>query len=1125
MQTTSLIKRSLAYYWPTNLVVVLGVAIAVSVLAGALLIGESVRGSLRDLSSRRLGNTDDLISAPNFFREELAADLEQRGQFSGDGLGVTSPLIALEGVVIHEPSKRRAGGVKVYGVDERFWRFHGVSGVEAPQNRSVLLSQSLATELGTNAGDSVLLRLEKPSDIPVESLHGRKEDPGRTIRLNVGRALAAESLGEFSLQPQHAAVHAVFVSLRFLQKELEQDGKINTILVGRFQHTQPAEQPDAIAALLKKKATLEDFGLVLRSLDDSRGVSLESSSKILNDHVTTAAREAASALSLRTVPVLSYLANSINSGDRSIPYSLVTAVDDETLAKLGPLPQSSQHPPIVLNEWAARDLNAKPGDTVSLEYYLWLEDGRLETKKADFVLASVAPISGLAADRDLVPEYPGITESENLSDWDPPFPIDLDRVRKEDEDYWHQYRTTPKAFIPLEAAQNLWQTRFGNLTSIRIEPVGNQLTPEIVNNYRERLRQALDPALMGFQAIAVRDEGLAASRGATNFGEYFLYFSFFLVVSALMLTTLFFKFGIEQRAREIGTLQAIGFSDSEVRKLFLAEGILLAVIGSLLGLAGAVAYAALLMHGLRTWWVDAVGTTSLTLHISWVWMVIGALGGVIAAIVCIYFTLRRLGKASTRSLLAGAINRPRMNADKRGRAFVVGIGLSVVGGLLLVAGYARIIPQIAAFFGGGVVLLVAGICFLSAWLRRRERKTIQGTGWWAIARLGFRNATYRPARTVLCITLIAAAAFIIVAVDSFRRSGVAATDRKSGTGGYPLLAESLLPVVHDANTPDGRESLNLSSTNDDDVLKGMNVVNLRVRPGDDTSCLNLYQPRNPKIVAPPDEFIRDNRFTFQSSLAATNEEKENPWLLLNRPSENGAIPVIGDANSLTYVLHLKVGEEMVIDHTTGPLRLRIVAALSDSIFQSELLMSEQNFLRLFPSQEGYRMFLLDVPAAQQATEVSTVLEDRLSDFGFDVVSTEERLANFHRVENTYLSTFQMLGGLGLALGTLGMAAVLLRNVFERRKELALLRAVGYNSSHFAAMVITENVLMLLCGLAVGFVCALLAIAPVLFERGGRLPNLSLGLLLLAVLVSGATASLVATLAALRSPLLPALRAE
>ncbi len=1134
MQTSHLLKRSLTYYWQTNLVVVLGVAIAVSVLAGALLIGESVRGSLLDLSARRLGKTDDLISSAGFFREQLAADLEQRGQFVANGIGVTCPLIALEAVVINETTKRRAGAVKVYGVDERFWRFHGVSGVDTPQDRNALISEGLASELGGGPGESVLLRLEKPSEIPVESLHGRKEDPGRTIRLNVTKALGGEQLGEFSLQPQHDAVRAVFVSLSFLQKELGQDGRINTILVSRFSGTEPGEQQRSITELLKNKSTLEDFGLKMRTVNNGQTVSIESESKIINDHVETAAREAATALSLRSVPVLSYLANSISSGDRSTPYSLVTALDDDSLARLAKPTSTSApspgHPPIILNEWTARDLNVKPGDMVSLEYYLWLEGGRLETKKADFQLSGVVPIAGLAADRDLVPEYPGITESEDISDWDPPFPIELERVREQDEDYWRQYRATPKAFIPLSTAQNLWQTRFGKLTSIRIESPENQLTPEITNNYSESLRKTLEPGLMGFQVIPVRDQGQAASRGATDFGEYFLYFSFFLVVSALMLTTLFFKLGIEQRAREIGTLQALGFSGSRIRRLFLAEGMLLAVVGSLLGLAGAIAYAALLMHGLRTWWVDAVGTTSLTLHISPLWLAMGALGGIVAALACIFFTLRKLGRTSTRGLLAGNLEQSSRKGAKAERrvflsavapmpATVLGIALIVLGVSMLAAGAIELIPQTAGFFGGGVMLLVAAICFLSNWLRRKERKAIHGSGWWTIARLGFRNATYRPGRTVLCITLIASAAFIIVAVDSFRRSGVAATDRKSGTGGFPLLAESLLPVVHDANTPAGREALNLTNTN-----KDLSFVNFRLRPGDDTSCLNLYQPRNPKIVAPPDSLIGDNRFEFQSSSAASFEEKINPWLLLYRQFENGAIPVIGDANSLTYVLHLKVGDELVVDTPRGPLRLLIVGALSDSIFQSELLMSEQNFLRLFPEQEGYRFFLIDVPATQ-VNEASTALEDQLSDFGFDVVSTEERLANFHRVENTYLSTFQMLGGLGLALGTLGMAAVLLRNVFERRRELALLRAVGYNSSHFATMVITENVLMLCCGLAVGFVCALLAIAPVLIERGGRLPNLSLGLLLLAVLLSGATASLVATLAALRSPLLPALRAE
>jgi putative ABC transport system permease protein len=1101
MRTTRLLKRGLAYYWQTNLVVVLGVATAVAVLAGALLIGASVRGSLRDLVSQRLGNTDHIVTSPGFFREQLANEV-----------GGT-PIIALEGVVEHEPSRRRAGGVKVYAVDIRFWQFHGLAkvGLDTPQNREVWISEGLAGELGAKRDDSLLLRLEKPSDIPIESLHGRKDDPGKTIRLTNAYTQVSDALGEFSLQPQQGVVRAMFVSLKFLQKELDQDLKINTILLG--QHP-PVDQTQA---LLRDKATLEDLGLKLREV--SGALSLESNSNLLSDNIELAARQAASDLSLDTFPIYSYLANSIRAGDRAIPYSLVTGVGRKMLDDLGE--KSGFKSPIVLNEWAARELNVKPGEKITLEYYIWHEGGRLETRSSDFEFAGVTPITGLAADRDLVPEYPGITESESLADWDPPFPIDLRRVRKQDEDYWDEYRTTPKAFVNFAEAQVLWASRFGNITSIRVQPRG-PLTLGLVNSYGEVLRKKLDPAPLGLQVVPVRADGLSASRGATDFGEYFLYFSFFLVVSALLLTALFFKLGIEQRLREIGTLQAIGFAASRIRTLFLAEGLLLAVIGSLLGLVGAIGYAALLMYGLRTWWVDAVGTTSLTLHISWQSLVFGALGGVVAAVICIFLTLRRIGRRSTRSLLSGATDNTDKIRGSKSYVFLIAIAATLISVALLVAGGLKLIPQVAGFFGGGVMLLVAGVCFLSVWLRKQPGATIRRPGWWAMSQMGFRNTTYRPARTVLCVTLIASAAFIIVAVDAFRRSGAVAHDRKSGSGGFPFVAESLVPVVHDINTVEGRESLNLNNTNEETALKDVRLVSLRMRPGDDASCLNLYQPRNPKIVAPPDALIRDNRFSFQDSVANTDEEKQNPWLLLNREFSDGAIPVIGDANSLNYVLHLKLGEDFVMDPGPTKVRLRVVAALADSIFQSELIMSEKNFLRLFPSEQGYRYFLIDAP---NGSDAATVLEDRLSDFGFDAQSTEERLASFHRVENTYLSTFQLLGGLGLALGTLGMAAVLLRNVLERRRELALMRAVGYNSSHFAVMVITENVLMLCLGLAVGFVCAALAILPVLFERGGKGPNISLGLLLLAILVSGTAASLVATIAALRSPLLPALRSE
>src|SRR5260221_9840407 len=141
---------------------------------------------------------------------------------------------------------------------------------------------------------------------------------------------------------------------------------------------------------------------------------------------------------------------------------------------------------------------------------------------------------------------------------------------------------------------------------------------------------------MGLTIRAVRSEGLSASKGATDFGEYFVYFSFFLVASALVLAALFFRLGVEQRAREVGLLRAVGFSTPQVRRLFAAEGLLLALVGSALGIAGAVAYGAAMMAGLGTWWWGGVGTRGVRLHVLRISLVAGGLGGVVGVMGCIW---------------------------------------------------------------------------------------------------------------------------------------------------------------------------------------------------------------------------------------------------------------------------------------------------------------------------------------------------------------------------------------------------------------------------------------------------------------------------------------------------------
>ena len=210
MRTRTLVRRGLSYFWRTNVAVVLGVATAVAVLAGALLVGDSVRGSLRDLVLQRLGRADQVVSSAGFFREGLSDALAP-----GLTSGAVCPLIAVEGAVTNSTGGRRVSRVQVYGVDDRFWRFHGL-GTTGPGGRDALISAALAAEIGADAGASVLVRLEWPSAIPIESLHGRKDQGGRTIRTTVRAMVATAEMGEFSLRPQQGAVRAIFLPLAFI---------------------------------------------------------------------------------------------------------------------------------------------------------------------------------------------------------------------------------------------------------------------------------------------------------------------------------------------------------------------------------------------------------------------------------------------------------------------------------------------------------------------------------------------------------------------------------------------------------------------------------------------------------------------------------------------------------------------------------------------------------------------------------------------------------------------------------------------------------------------------------------------------------------------------------------------
>jgi ABC-type antimicrobial peptide transport system permease subunit len=1179
MSRLTFLLHTLLFHWRTNLAVGLGVVVGTAVIGGALIVGDSVRGSLRDMTFARLGNVDFALTGPRFITSELAkaidVDLAGMGKKAIGCILLTSTAEkrASEGTQVAS----RAGRVNVIALDANDWPFL-VNGAGPPSDGELVINERLARDLQARRGDDVVLSVELPSDIPRDALLGKRDESAVQIELKIGYVLNHTLAGSrFGLHPDQQIPANAYLSLKTLQERLRLDGasarrrdrklsnpRVNTILVSTLNGRLPPVPTDAFNHLLHTHWRLDDLHARIVVNEQHGYLSLESERMILERPVADAARKVADQLRIATSPVLAYIANEISVVDRKMDanpsdgkpaysrYAIVAGLDPAVLAPDAPPPfgpfrfQSPESPPllgegaieqtdavgeIILNDWLAEDLGAKVGDQVCLTYHIVGSHGELPEEGRQFIVRGIVALDDtVAADRGLIPEVRGITDVNSFDEWDAPFP--MKKVTPRDDEYWKKYRATPKALVTLKAAQHLWQSRYGDLTSLRFAPVsGNTLEESRAIITRELLKQ-LKPEDLGLAFQPVKAQGLAAASGTTDFSGLFIGFSFFLILSAMILIGMLFRLGIERRAANVGLLLATGFSQGQVRSLLLAEGGLVVAAGGIAGVLAAVRYAGLMIYGLKTWWIGAIGTRFLELHVLPASVITGGMIAAVAAIVAIWFGIRRLWKMSPRRLLAGVTEPAERAADQRGRgrkSFRMAHILAGVSVLLTVAVVIKLVPDreafagfswpTIAFFVVGMNTLAAGLVYLSAWVDSDRAAAIRGAGVMGSSRLGVRNAARHRSRSVLSTGLIASATFLIVAIAAGHRNPAAELpDRSSGNGGFTLVAESTIPVLYDLNTQEGRSKLDLDDHASSRTLSAIGAaIAFRVNPGENASCLNIYQTTQPTILGVPAEMIRRGGFKFIGA------GQGNPWEKLREVTTDGAIPVFGDMNTLQYSLHVGPGQTLKIRSEGGEMvNVRIAGMFDSSVFQGVLLMDEGPFQKLFPSRIGYQYFLFEVPPAEAAS-VGDLLESKLP--GFDAERVVDRLASFLAVQNTYLSTFQALGGLGLLLGTIGLATVMLRNVLERRSELALLRATGFRDTLLAALVLSETALLLGWGLATGAVSALLAMLPHLLSTGADAPWRDVAAIIAAVFVVGMLAALVAVRASIHTPVLATLRAE
>ncbi len=972
-------------------------------------------------------------------------------------------------MAVADGGQRRANKVQVIGIDNSFEKISNTSVFSELQNNEIAISQNLAERLEVREGDNLLVRIKKASLIPMNAPFISAEETSVSLRATIKKVVQKDELGRFSLKNSQTAPYNIFLSIERLNRLMEFQGKANQILIAT-----DLDKDDVLQSV-KNCLTPEDAGLQIKNIEATDEVEVSTERVFLEDKIAETLQKLPSAQ-----PMLTYFVNDISLlatrgsqlATRSIPYSFVST-----------LVSGLKGNEIILNQWAADDLGAKVGDSIQLNYWQIGPLRKLIEKESDFVLKNIEPMTPGWADSTRMPHLPGLSDAGHCREWEAGVPINLDAIRDKDEKYWDDYKGAPKAYISLDKASQIWSNRFGKYTAVRYS--ANVFSEK---EYKQVFAKNIIPADLGMSVEPIREKGVSAAKNGTDFSGLFIGLSFFLLIAGIVLTSLLFRLNLENRSSQVGLMDALGFRKKQVRRFYLWEGLVVALFGGIIGLILSVFYTQIVFKILNTLWFDIVRTDVLLIKIYPLTVAMGLVISVLVSLVAIYISVSRFQKQKTAEL-------QKQTAAAKNKTKEIVWNLIMI--LALVSAVGIFVSQVflskqmdpSMFFILGGLLLIGLLLIFRRFIIRLESKNKSELALGVLAKL---NLSRNKGRSLTVVILFALGTFVVVSTGSNKLDLFAnAQNKASGTGGFLYFAETTMPVLFDINNPQKRA--------EEGVFEEFNAVQFRKVEGDDASCLNLNRVSQPAILGVDPEALQD-RFSFAAIMKELGDE--NPWLALNQTYDDGTIPAIADQTVIQWGLGKKVGDILLYQNELGDtLRLTLIAGTTPSIFQGYVIISNQNFLKNYPTNSGSHIFLIDgKPEDEQ--KIGDELQSVFRDYGWEMELTAKRLVEFYSVTNTYLSIFLALGALGLILGTIGLAVILARTLLERRREISVMQAIGFSNRPIFKIITTEYLILLFTGVLIGFITAVVATLPAFLSTNSDASFSTVALVTALILING-----------------------
>ncbi len=1055
-----IIIRSLRHHRGTLFSLSLTALLVTAVITASVLAGYSVRQTLYSKTAERLDGGAVLASSGLRFTElQLARDLQEI-------LGVEAvPMLSLNGYAGKFETGTRAMDVNIWGVERL---------ADMPERGEAVINRRLAEALAIEEDQFLILRFTPPSDLPSNTPFSPEKGEEGSLFLRVKRVADTVPYANFNLSVSQIIPYNIFVNLEEFGEFFPDGPKINRIVVAEHEAATADEVRRAVAALSQPGS----IGLRIRPVGATGGYEVISDRVFIDSHIVSSVTSAIGTAS----PVLTWLANRVESDSGSTPYSFIAAVSGSS--------GITEPYDMVINSWMADDLQVGVDDSVTVAYYVTGRGNELVERSAHFRVSAVVPLEGVWRDSLLMPEFPGIAGARSCTEWDAGVPLDLDAIRDKDEDYWYDFGGTPKGFISYETGMGLWGNQFGPATAIRFDSHAGAA------ELKDDLESVADIRGYGIAVTDLLAEGVRAARGGVDFSMLFLALSIFIIASSLIMTVMIVQNHMLQRQGEVRTLSALGFNRRTIVLLFTGESAVPLAAGVLVGAAAGMLFNRVLIAALNSVWSGAVQTDTLVAHAAPLPVVAAMLPAAALALLTVVVTVRRFLAGSTLHI------RPGMSGPKALPRWLLPLAAMVSVALFLAPVVTDADVTLMQFAGGAVAMI-----FLLLLLHAALMRGVAGRYW-----------AFFPGRGVTPATFIAAGLFVVIATGVNRRDFSREADRRDGgTGGFTHWIETTIPVEENLNNEAVQRRRGIYA---DDGLLFMAMPRV---DGDDASCLNLHQIATPHILGVDGELL-SQRQSFSFATRMRGAPDRDIWSLLEQPAGENAIYGVLDQTVMQWGMMIKAGDTVTVTSESGePLHVIVAGGLRSSVFQGHMLVDASHLARWFPSVAGSSVLLAESGSGDHR-EVAEMLSSSLDPFGPVIESTPSRLEAFYSVNNTYLSVFLLLGGIGMVLGVVGQGLNVRRGIEHRKREYALMVAAGFRLKTIRRMVMREQIFIVAAGVATGVLSAAAASAAGLI-RGGELPLGLIALLVLLMVVAGVASLLLSLRTISREELTAALRGQ